>query len=326
MSSVGMFADGISEQIRDYLPEEYREATFQRVDVPKNNGMIRSGVEVRMPGNDVGVIVYMEEFYKMVQTREDLDDVKNAIARVIVRSMSQQISSKGFGDLSYEAVKDHLTIALINTKANWSALEKMPHMKWEDLSVICKLTVPIGNGEYSGSMQVTDKLFEEWDIDEQSLFQKAIENAEEKYPPVLEDISVALARLTGEKLSDNWLEELPDDEAGNLLADRGQMYVLSNRQYQYGAATIVYPNVAEQLNKAFPAGYYILPSSVHECIVLPKDSCVTPRMLGEIVREINRTHVEKDEVLSDRVYEYDRRQKCIRQVRASIEERTWSER
>ena len=52
--------------------------------------------------------------------------------------------------------------------------------------------------------------------------------------------------------------------------------------------------------------YYILPSSVHEVIIVPYSEILVCSKLDEMVREINITQVEEEDVLSNHVYLYDR--------------------
>ena len=108
-------------------------------------------------------------------------------------------------------------------------------------------------------------------------------------------------------------------------------YILSNKSGVFGAVYLASPEVMEKISGLFPEGFYLLPSSVHEILVMPKDGNgpgqeKTPFELGEMVREVNRTCVERDEILSDRIYEYDRENGEIRQVPESIKkERGWSD-
>ena len=64
-----------------------------------------------------------------------------------------------------------------------------------------------------------------------------------------------------------------------------------------------------------------MPSSIHECIVVPKRMGMSPKELGDMVREVNAAEVDREEVLSDRVYEYDRDRNCLCQVEASLKQR-----
>lgn len=86
------------------------------------------------------------------------------------------------------------------------------------------------------------------------------------------------------------------------------------------------PGVLNQVSQIFPEGFYILPSSVHEVLIVPKGTEMEPQELGKIVREVNRTEVSRADVLSDRVYEYDREKEKICQVPESIERKRGLER
>ena len=76
----------------------------------------------------------------------------------------------------------------------------------------------------------------------------------------------------------------------------------------------------------FPEGYYLLPSSIHEMIIVPKDGNISPKELGEMVRNVNETEVAREEVLSDRIYEFDKEKRQLCQVPESIEKEKEMER
>lgn len=86
--------------------------------------------------------------------------------------------------------------------------------------------------------------------------------------------------------------------------DDDNTLVVSNDSMEYGAATILCPGVIERV-KSYPGfenGFYILPSSVHEVLCVPKRK----RDLGELkhmVREVNETLVDGEDFLSNGVYE-----------------------
>ena len=57
----------------------------------------------------------------------------------------------------------------------------------------------------------------------------------------------------------------------------------------------------------------MIPSSIHECLVLPDDSVHDPEELGEILRSVNSAVVDPQEVLADHVYRYDAEEKRLRE-------------
>ena len=113
---------------------------------------------------------------------------------------------------------------------------------------------------------------------------------------------------------------LPERNATEFgLSSHETAYVLTNMENQYGASMITQPEVLNKLNQLFPEGFYVLPSSVHEVLIVPDNGEVEPRRLGEMVREVNRAEVKREEVLSDRVYRYDKEKHQIRQEPDSIQ-------
>ena len=121
-----------------------------------------------------------------------------------------------------------------------------------------------------------------------------------------EDVGICSLLLGGGRETK---ESKIDLSVGILLEkkkDYDQMYVLSNKFRNYGAACIAYPNVLEMIGQILKKDYYILPSSVHEVIIVPYSEIYVCSKLDEMVREINSTQVEEEDVLSNHVYLYDR--------------------
>ena len=48
--------------------------------------------------------------------------------------------------------------------------------------------------------------------------------------------------------------------------------------------------------RCFRKDNYLLPSSIHEMIIVPKDGNISPKELGEMVRNVNETEVAREEV------------------------------
>ena len=84
------------------------------------------------------------------------------------------------------------------------------------------------------------------------------------------------------------------------------LYVLTNAKMFLGAACVFYPEVLSSIGNAVQTDYYILPSSIHECIILPASSGYSREELEEIVRQVNEAQVPEQEILSNHVYFYDK--------------------
>ncbi|MCI8569745.1 MAG: hypothetical protein HFJ11_07240 [Bacilli bacterium] len=232
------------------------------------------------------------------------------MAKLAEKGMEIKEIPKADKVLVYGKAKEYLCVRIVNTKANRKRLTQMPHQELEDLSLTLALCFPLDGRREDGSMEVTDELMGIWGMEEETLFQQAWGNMERRQPPVLQDMGAMFGMA----------------DPRNLLAGgadfphkpEGQMFVLTNQGMRYGASALACPGVMEKISRLFPEGFYILPSSIHEVLIVPKDGELVPKELGNLVREVNQIEVSSDEVLSDRVYEFDREKGKIRQIPESL--------
>lgn len=313
--AIKVFAENVTQQIKDYLPEEYRDVECKVTEQQKNNGKALTGILLKMPGQKIAPIVYMEPFYNQIRKGEPLDQIMNHIADVCRQAMSVRELPENLDFTEYDSIKDYLTIQVINTKANQQILPQIIHKEMEDLSVICRLEFPLLTGDGNGSIKVTHELMKQWGMNPEEIFRKAVENAVKNQPPVLASMDEVIMEMMGLSFE---TKNLFQTERVEEVSKDG-MYVLSNPMKLNGASVLAYPNLQEQLEAVFPQGCYLLPSSVHEIIVVPKDCGKTPKELGKTVRQANKTEVESEEILSDRIYEFDKEKRKLREVPESIE-------
>lgn len=315
MMTLKIFAEGVTQQIKDYLPEEYQNMECKVTEQKKNNGVVLTGILFKMPGEKTAPIVYMEPFYDQVRKGEPADQIMNHIADTCRQALTAKKLPENWNFTNYDSAKDYLSVQVINTKANWQMLAEVMHKEMEDLSVICRLEIPLTTEEGIGSVKVTHELISQWGVRPEEIFQKAIENAVKNQPPVLESMSSLTTEMMGLPIENKNLFQLKEGEE----FPEDHMYVLSNQMKLNGASVLSYPNIQEQLESVFPHGCYLLPSSIHEIIIVSKDCGVTPEEIGKMVRKINMTQVAEDEVLSDRIYEFDKEKRKLREVPESIE-------
>ena len=84
------------------------------------------------------------------------------------------------------------------------------------------------------------------------------------------------------------------------------MYVVSNKKNLFGASAILYSDYLEEWAEELECDLYVIPSSVHELLVMPAAHAYSGEEITEMIREINRTQVAREEILSDHVYIYRR--------------------
>ena len=90
----------------------------------------------------------------------------------------------------------------------------------------------------------------------------------------------------------------------NPSEDEMPLYILSNKHKTQGASIIfnkaLMTRIAEKIGK-----YYILPSSIHEVLIVPAISGNSAKELAQIVKRVNEESISERDKLSDNVYEYD---------------------
>lgn len=318
-----MFAKGVVKKIKDYLPPEYQDMDYQVTERLKNNDTCRVGISISSPGEETERVIYVEPFYEAIKDGESLEGVMEKIAGQIKGSDEINSQIQGMCIKDFQQAKSHLSVGLVNTNANRRTLSHIPHKEIEDLSMICQISSPVADGV--GTLNVTDDIQKMWKVSKETLFDTALANVRESDSYVMHDISDIVNEVVmGIFPAENLLNVSEDVSS----VSKESMYVLTSTNLNRGASAILCPKVMDKVSRMFPEGFYLLPSSIHEVLVLSKDAmhAYDAASLGSLVREVNETQVDREDVLSDRIYEYDKSRGAIRQVPESIDRRREMER
>lgn len=134
------------------------------------------------------------------------------------------------------------------------------------------------------------------------LFEIAKKNTQQILPEKLYDMNDVLHELTDKRqhVSDDCCCEVPYP-----------MFVLTNESNLFGAACIIYPNLLQHYASEAQTDFYILPSSIHEIILVPTLENSDYQELSEMVQEVNDTQLQDDEILSTHAYYYSRKENEI---------------
>ena len=168
----------------------------------------------------------------------------------------------------------------------------------------------VGIANMADSLAAIKKLvYEEKKITKEQLWNVAKENTKRLLPAECFGMNFAvyelLSRSTpGEHDRENLLRRTWHIHEELELPEKDKMYVLSNKLKNYGAACIAYPYILDMLAGVLKENFYVLPSSVHEVIIVPESSQIRQSELERMVREINETQVPEEEILSNHAYFY----------------------
>ena len=139
------------------------------------------------------------------------------------------------------------------------------------------------------------------------LHNKAIQNMEILQPHCFKGMNEVMAEIFAESIA--WENQISMEEAKEMALQMmfdipDTLYVLTNETKVNGANAILNDDIRQAIAKQV-GDFYVLPSSIHECLIVPKSNGMKRDDLEQMVQEVNQTQVAPEERLSDHVYEYD---------------------
>lgn len=256
--------------------------------VKKNNGVVLYGITIYTEGCNIMPTLYLESYYEDYKNGKTIKDVACEFMREYDRSLiNENINIDFFED--YEQVKPLLGYKLINADMNKDLLQEVPHKRYLNLAIVCYCNI-VDDRIGKGTILIRNEHLDIWGIKAEQLIEDAMRSIKVTNPPEL----INMADL---------LRELYDDP-GQLICGKIPMWVLTSENRQFGAGAILYDNWLEHIAEVVKEDYYVLPSSIHEVIILPKKYAMDKDDLVKMVREINEEQVDTEELLADNVYYY----------------------
>ena len=233
--------------------------------------------------------LYVEDYYKEYRRGAGIKALSLFAVTTVAESMSMADSLTEKAENLIDGSSD-LVVHLLNKGRNYEYLKGVPT---KDVGCGFRLVAYLESGEFGAV--VSDDLLKAMGIDKDELFCKAIEKTQEKYPAMLCDL------VESALIPENKCSNLLESASKRAPADSGPGYVLSNTSFYWGAGALFYPGVIERVHELLDGDFYVLPSSVHELIVVAVDD-PDPQQMVEKIREANRTVVDEKDVLANDLY------------------------
>lgn len=275
----------ILEELRGFFPDTY---SVELTAVQKNNGVFLDAVIITDGVRNASPVFYLGNILEKLKNKElNISEACSEIFDMYEAAYPpEDIDVSFFAD--FDKVKENLYIRLVNYEKNKDFLSGVPHRRFLDLAVIyCYVFNMEGTGGIS-SVVVTDAHMSRWGARKEELHEIALGNSQKMFA------------LSIRNMADIIPVQVPGEE--HLFP----MYVLTNDSGFYGAACMVYPGALVEFSEEHDSDVYILPSSVHEVILVASDLSGDLGRISGIVADINKNIVDSTEVLSDHVYVYER--------------------
>lgn len=288
--------EGFVEAMKERLREEYPGCEVKTAPISKNNGLCLTGITILPPGRTVAPNIYMDAPYTEYLAGRPLEDIFSAIVQIYEENAMEE--DPALPDLTdFEAVKDTVCFRLVSRERNGERLKDIPHRDFLDLSITYFVPVMLDGGK-SGSITVTDQIFNQWQTDEETVYRYAMANTKRVYPASLQSMEDAVREVMGNSAPKGLSPE-------KNSAPTVPLYVLRcHKGEMSSAAALLYPDILRGFAGKH-GDFYILPSSIYEVLLLPaKPEPADPAYLCGMVRAVNEEQVETDEILSDSAYLY----------------------
>lgn len=287
------FLNTVKEQMALSLGKEY-QLTLRKV--PKNNGLILDGLCISRGSSSVAPAIYLNSCYDQYKKGRPLADITAELL-----SLYQSHDQPPLPDCSrlsdFSAMKPRIAARLIHRESNTLLLEQIPHIPWLDLEAVFYLCLQEDDQSLMTAL-IHNEHLKIWNTTPEELWQIAMENSPRIFPPVISSMACILEEL----MEENGYElELPD-----LEAVPAPFYVLTNTCGIHGAVCMLYKDVLKNFAEGTERDLIILPSSIHEVLILPDDGDISYEEMSRLVTQINDSEVPASDRLSNQIYLYTR--------------------
>lgn len=192
----------------------------------------------------------------------------------------------------YRLMLKHLIIQAVSAEKYEGILHFIPHERVEDIAIIYKAAIE-SDGEYTASVIVSHELLKSQGITERTFKKDALEQVPVNRPVIIKGLTETVMEMTGTAYVTT---KDHDDE---------KVFIATTKDRTYGSGVIAYPGFLGDAAKELKGSFYILPSSIHEVLLLKDEGKMDPDALRDIVKSVNRTTVAPEDRLTDSVYRYD---------------------
>lgn len=286
MKNKDEFVNTIVEKLKDFYGTDAEVSTQ---NIIKTNDTMKIGVLIKFnmgEKNGIAPVIYLDSYYEDYIGGEDIDVITEQITDIAEESNDAEFLNDAVSELqSWEKCKDKIYPVLISTERNSEMLQNLVSTAVLDLSSIYIVRMQLSDATI-GTVKITNDLLNKWGITIEELHATAISNMEND-----EYKAVDIKKL---------IFDMDDDEKESCDLEY-EMLVLTNDRKMYAAAGVLNTEFMSRIVEN--RRYYMIPSSVHEWIMIPESDNDITKLLNYNIQDVNKTLDEK-EVLSDHVYFY----------------------
>lgn len=298
------FKERLLADVKTRTQQQNVDVELIQQEVRKNNHTLLDGLMLKGESN-VAPTVYFNDLYNAYQKGETMEHLVLHVMECIQDPFAQQVFDVS-QQLQWDVLKDKVIFQVIGAEENRDIHKRIPARKEQDMLLSYRIMLDAGENGMA-SLLVDQTLQKRLGVSEEELYQAAICNMPVLLPPTFQSMEAVFDEI----LTDTPNKVISLDDSLQNIEKGGMMYVLTNPQKMYGAANIFYPDVMDKIAQAFDNNMIVLPSSLHEAILIPYDKSMQIQELKNMVKEINANQVAPQDRLTNQVYVYDKEEKQL---------------
>lgn len=298
MEETLLVGDAFGEELLKRMRQTASEGDAVSIEtVDKNNGLKRRGIVIRSADSKVSPVFYLDLLYEEYRDNMTLDEIVQAIWLYYAEDENiKKIEVHDF--LDWERVKSRLYLRVISTDMNRETLDTAIHRDYLDLSVVVYVKMDHPSGDGVAYVIVRKEHLAIWEQDEEMVYEIALQNTRQ------ENISfVSITNAISSMLSERDRELLLCNERMVL---NNPLYVLTNEACHFGAVYMLFTDVMDQIVDRKGDDIYIIPSSIHETLVVAVSEVKNLSYLCDVVHDINEIQLPVEDRLSNHIYRYSK--------------------
>lgn len=295
-----LFTEEMRRLLENWIGKDYQ---VQIQKIMKNNACSLTGLVIHKIGENVEPVIYLEPYYEKFKEGDSLELLAKELFENYQKHGTEQISDDFIKRLIvWVQAKDMVLYKIINTEKNKDLLEKMPYREYLDLSIVYYMYLGQNDsGQYT--VPISNDHMKLWGVTEEDLYQVARENTPLIFPGVIKTMEDVLSEI----IKDHFGDVINDDIVNEVFLDQPAapiFYVCTNYQGVNGAVCMLYEGILAEFAEKYGCDMVILPSSIHEVLLIPDKGETDYGEMREMVTSINESEVSDEDVLSNRVYRY----------------------
>ena len=295
--------DEFKNELMDLLTKEIADRGLEDIsmkfDTLKSPDGMNDRLIVSVGKSNMSMAFRLQEVFDAVNDGESMDCAVNKMVNTITDNIevikTKESDVKSFIS-DYEQVKDHTYLRLV--PGNSPILDETPHRMIEDMALVVNINLESFSDDNGRSCVVASKpLMEMYGIDENQLFADAENNSLVNEPLVLKPLEEVIKHMI-----DN--DEIPSPEDIGITT-----YIATNKTGFHGASVAAYPGFVEYVAETIGGSFYMIPSSVHEFLIIKDDGTPKAKDLNKMIRDVNKNVLNPRDILSNQCYHYDAKAK-----------------